>query len=49
LHAIVEPRRRGFSIDQLVDDTDESWIEEVRDRQLHAPTTEPSDGNPEPS
>lgn len=43
LHAIVEPRRRGFSIDQLVEDADEPWINEVRERQLRAPTTEPRD------
>jgi Zn-dependent peptidase ImmA (M78 family)/predicted secreted protein len=34
LHAVVEPRRHGFSIDQLVDDPQESWVSEVRDRQL---------------
>lgn len=45
LHALVEPRRRGFSIDQLVDDTGEPWINDIRERQLRAPTNEPSDDN----
>jgi hypothetical protein len=40
LHAIVEPRRRGISIDQLVDDLDEPWVDAVRERQLRAPTAE---------
>lgn len=43
LHAIVEPRRRGFSIDQLVEDSNEPWIGDVRERQLRASTTEPID------
>lgn len=43
LHAIVEPRRHGFSIDQLVDGTEEPWVDEIRERQRHAPTGEPSD------
>jgi hypothetical protein len=38
LHAIVEPRRRGFSIDQLVDDAGETWVGEVRERRLHGPS-----------
>lgn len=37
LHALVEPRRRGFSIDQLVDEPEEAWVGSVRDRKLHAP------------
>ena len=45
LHAIVEPRRRGFSIDQLVDDIEEPWTDEVRERRLRAPTTQPSGDN----
>lgn len=40
LHALVEPRRAGFSIDQLIDDnTEETWVETVRDRKLHTPAT----------
>jgi IrrE N-terminal-like domain len=34
LHALVEPRRAGFSIDQLADDSDESWKASVRQRQI---------------
>lgn len=45
LHAIVEPRRRGFSIDQLVDDIEEPWTDEVRERRLRAPTTQPNRDN----
>lgn len=37
LHALVEPRRRGFSIDQLVDEPEAAWVGTVRDRKLHAP------------
>jgi len=37
LHALVEPRREGFSIDQLVEDREEPWVGPVRDRKLHAP------------
>lgn len=37
LHALVEPRRVGFSIDQLVEDTDEPWITRVRQRSLDRP------------
>lgn len=47
LHALVEPRRRGFSIDQLVDEPEEAWVGTVRDRQLHAPapTIDDPDGD----
>jgi hypothetical protein len=37
LHAIVEPRRQGFSIDQLVDDPDEAWVVDARDHKAHQP------------
>jgi hypothetical protein len=37
LHALVEPRRQGFSIDQLVDESEQAWVGEVRDRKLHTP------------
>ena len=43
LHAIVEPRRRGFSIDQLVDDSAEPWVDEIRHRQHDALTSERGD------
>jgi IrrE N-terminal-like domain len=35
LHAVVEPHRHGFSIDQLVPDGDEPWVGQVRERKLH--------------
>lgn len=37
LHAIVEPRRQGFSLDQLVEDPDEAWVGEARDHRAHQP------------
>jgi hypothetical protein len=47
LHVLVEPRRRGFSIDQLVDDPEEPWVGTVRDRKLHtsAVSIDDSDGD----
>jgi hypothetical protein len=33
LHAIVEPRRQGFSIDQLVEDPQEAWVGDARDHK----------------
>lgn len=35
LHALVEPRRQRFSIDQLIDEPEEAWVGTVRDRALH--------------
>jgi hypothetical protein len=37
LHALVEPRRLGFSVDQLAMDTDEPWTAQVRQRNLERP------------
>ncbi len=37
LHAIVEPRRQGFSIDQLVEDSNEAWVGDARDHKAHQP------------
>jgi len=37
LHALVEPRHVGFSIDQLAEDVDEPWIAQARQRQLERP------------
>jgi IrrE N-terminal-like domain len=37
LHAIVEPRRHGLSIDQLADDPEAAWAGEVRERKLREP------------
>lgn len=37
LHALVEPRHVGFSVDQLADTDDEPWTEQVRRRQLETP------------
>lgn len=37
LHALVEPRRLGFSVDQLATDTDEPWTAQVRQRNLERP------------
>lgn len=38
LHALVEPRHVGFSIDQLADDVDEPWMAQARQRQLERPS-----------
>lgn len=37
LHALVEPRHVGFSIDQLAEDVDEPWIAQARQRELERP------------
>lgn len=37
LHALVESRRVGFSVDQLAAEVDEPWMAEVRLRQLERP------------
>lgn len=37
LHALVEPRRVGFSVDQLATDVDEPWTAQVRQRSLERP------------
>jgi hypothetical protein len=37
LHALVEPRRVGFSVDQLANDTDEPWAGPARQRGLERP------------
>jgi hypothetical protein len=37
LHALVEPRRVGLSVDQLAADADETWTAQVRDRNLERP------------
>lgn len=37
LHALVEPRRAGFSVDQLATDVDEPWTAQVRQRSLERP------------
>lgn len=37
LHALVEPRRSGFSVDQLATDVDEPWTAQVRQRGLERP------------
>src|SRR5581483_5870040 len=37
LHALVEPRRVGFSVDQLAADADEPWTAQVRQRSLERP------------
>jgi len=42
LHALVESRHVGFSVDQLATDDDEPWTAQVRQRQLERPT-EPLD------
>lgn len=34
IHGLVEPRRRGFSLDQVVADADEDWVESARLRRL---------------
>jgi hypothetical protein len=38
LHAIVEPRRWRFSIDQLIDEPSEPWVAEVRERKIREAT-----------
>ena len=43
LHAIVEPRRQRFSIDQLIEDPGEAWVGEVRERKIHEPTVHVDD------
>jgi hypothetical protein len=43
LHAIVEPRRQRFSIDQLMEAPDEAWVGEVRERKIHEPTVHVDD------
>lgn len=43
LHAIVEPRRQRFSIDQLIEDPGEAWVGEVRERKVHEPTVHVDD------
>lgn len=46
LHALVEPRRVGFSIDQLATDVDEEWATPARRRELDrplAPLDDPDD------
>jgi hypothetical protein len=37
LHAFVEPRRVGFSVDQLATDPHDPWTTQVRKRQLERP------------
>ncbi|MFZ1488711.1 MAG: hypothetical protein WAS51_02115 [Ilumatobacteraceae bacterium] len=37
LHALVEPRRVGFSVDQLATDADAPWTAQVRQRSLERP------------
>jgi len=37
LHALVEPRHVGFSVDQLATDVDEAWTAHVRQRRLERP------------
>jgi len=37
IHAIVEPRRHGFSIDQLVEEPQDTWVSEVKERKLREP------------
>lgn len=37
LHALVEPRRVGFSVDQLAAEVDEPWTAQVRQRTLERP------------
>lgn len=37
LHALVEPRRVGLSVDQLATDVDEPWTARVRQRSLERP------------
>lgn len=37
LHALVEPRRVGFSVDQLATDADEPWTAQVRRRSVERP------------
>src|SRR5262249_48618223 len=37
LHAMVEPQRHRFSIDQLVGGLEEAWISQARDREFREP------------
>jgi hypothetical protein len=37
VRTLVEPRRVGFSVDQLATDADESWTTQVRERNLERP------------
>ncbi|MCA1701875.1 MAG: ImmA/IrrE family metallo-endopeptidase [Actinobacteria bacterium] len=37
LHALVEPRHIGFSVDQITTDVDEPWTAQVRQRRLERP------------
>jgi IrrE N-terminal-like domain len=37
LRAEVEQRREGFSLDQLVEDSGQTWVDEVRERRSHSP------------
>jgi hypothetical protein len=37
LHALVEPRRVGFAVDQLATNRDEAWTAQVRQRSLERP------------
>jgi hypothetical protein len=46
LRALVEPRRAGFSVDQLATGADEPWTATVRERNLKRPL-EPLDDNEE--
>lgn len=46
LHALVEPRRAGFSVDQLASDVDEPWTTQVRQRSLER-TLDPIDDDDE--
>lgn len=39
LHALVEARRSGFSVDQIARDGDEGWTEAARQRELTRPPT----------
>lgn len=45
LHALVEPRRVGFSVDQLANDADEPWTAQVRQRSLEQPLEPLDDGD----
>jgi hypothetical protein len=44
LHAVVEPRRHGFSVDQLIEESDEGWVAEVRERKLRGRVGDIEDG-----
>lgn len=43
LHALVEARHVGFSVDQLADDVDEPWVAQARQRHIERPP-DPIDG-----